>query len=92
MGQKIATKLLAWRWPMLLLAIAITACALPLSADLEFDRSLENMFSADDPLLPPLHKMQRTFGGNEVILLVYQDDDLMDPQGVGIRRLRQLTD
>ena len=92
MGQKIATKLLAWRWPMLLLALAITACALPLSTNLEFDRSLENMFSADDPLLPPLHKMQRTFGGNEVILLVYQDDDLMDPQGAGISRLRQVTD
>lgn len=92
MGQKIAAKLLAWRWPMLLLAIAMTACALPFSTNLEFDRSLENMFSADDPLLPSLHKMQRTFGGNEVILLVYQDEDLMDPQGTGISRLRQVTD
>ena len=72
--------------------MVITACALPLATNLEFDRSLENMFSANDPLLPPLRKLQRTFGGNEVILLVYQDDELLDPQGAGVNRLRQVTE
>ncbi|MFP6603518.1 MAG: MMPL family transporter [Pirellulaceae bacterium] len=92
LGQKIGTKLMAWRWPLLLLAAAITALTFPLSGGLEFDRSLENMFSADDPLLPPFRKLQRTFGGNAVVLLVYQDDALMDSQGAGIARVRKVSE
>ena len=92
MGQWLATKIMAWRWPLLLLAGVLSIATLPLATDLEFDRSLENMFAADDPLLPPFRKLQRTFGGNEVVLLVYQDPDLMDPEGAGIARVGQVSD
>jgi predicted RND superfamily exporter protein len=90
-GHKIATKLMAGRWVLLLLATIITAFSFPLSTTLEFDRSLENMFSSNDPLLPPLRKLQRTFGGNEIVLLVYQDPELMVPDGTGIDRVRRVS-
>ena len=91
MGHKIATKLMACRWLLLLLAAIITVVSFPLSTTLEFDRSLENMFSSNDPLLPPLRKLQRTFGGNEIVLLVYQDPELMVPDGTGIDRVRRVS-
>ncbi|MEO2023427.1 MAG: MMPL family transporter, partial [Pirellulaceae bacterium] len=91
MGHNIATKLIAGRWLLLLLAAIITVATFPLSTTLEFDRSLENMFSSKDPLLPPLRKLQRTFGGNEIVLLVYQDPGLMVPDGTGIDRVRRVS-
>ena len=91
MGHNIATKLMAGRWLLLLLAAIITVVTFPLSTTLEFDRSLENMFSSNDPLLPPLRKLQRTFGGNEIVLLVYQDPGLMVPDGTGIDRVRRVS-
>ena len=84
------TKLTQWRWWLLILAGVIASVAYPLAMSLEFDRALENMFSPHDPLLPPLRKLQRTFGGNEVVLLVYQDPQLMDPMGAGIENIRQV--
>ncbi|MDE0734502.1 MAG: hypothetical protein OSB47_01685, partial [Pirellulaceae bacterium] len=91
MRHNIATKLMAGRWLLLLLAAIITVVTFPLSTTLEFDRSLENMFSSNDPLLPPLRKLQRTFGGNEIVLLVYQDPGLMVPDGTGIDRVRRVS-
>ena len=56
---------------------------------LMYDRSVENMFAPDDPILNPYHKLQRTFGGNEVALAAYDDPELLTPQG--IERLERLT-
>jgi hypothetical protein len=54
---------------------------------LDFDRSIENMFAADDPLLRPYRKLKETFGGNEIVMAVYTDEDLLNPDGTGIERL-----
>jgi hypothetical protein len=56
---------------------------------LSFDRSIENMFAPDDPILEPYRQLKRTFGGNEVALAAYVDPQLLTPEGMD--RLETLT-
>jgi predicted RND superfamily exporter protein len=88
--SRIAEFLIAWRWPLFGLAVVATLASLWPARNLGFDRSVENMFSPDDPLLPPYQKLQRTFGGNEVVLAVYVDSDLMNADGSGLERLDEV--
>ncbi len=53
------------------------------------DRSLAAMFSADDPAILDYQRMQSTFGGNLVVMWVYEDDQLMTNEG--LRRSRFWT-
>lgn len=46
------------------------------------DRSLAAMFSPADPALNQYQHLQQTFGGNLVVMLVYDDAELMTPEGV----------
>jgi predicted RND superfamily exporter protein len=85
--QRFVDRLISWRLLLLVLGIAAAATALVPAGRLQFDRSIENMFAADDPLLKPYRKLKRTFGGNEIVLAVYTDDELLNPDGRGIRRL-----
>jgi predicted RND superfamily exporter protein len=88
--ETLLQNLVRCRW-LLLAAAAILAAAAWLPArDVAFDRSLENMFAEDDPLLVAYHKLKRTFGGNEIALLVYRDDVFAEG-GAGIRRLAQVS-
>ncbi|MCC9654411.1 efflux RND transporter permease subunit [Rhodopirellula halodulae] len=74
--------LVAWRWWLFgigcLLAIPLTIQ----QRDLGMDRSLASMFASDDPTLLQYQHLQRTFGGNLVVMLVYDDPDLMTAEGV----------
>ncbi|MEE8451856.1 MAG: hypothetical protein V3R99_08075 [Thermoguttaceae bacterium] len=80
-SRSISDLLIAWRIPLLLLGVAAAVAAYFPSQDLVFDRSIENMFAPDDPLLEPYAKLKRTFGGNEIVLAVYVDEDLLHPDG-----------
>jgi predicted RND superfamily exporter protein len=83
--------LIAFRVPLLILAAAIAVAGYGSSRRLDFNRSVEAVFAPDDPLLVVYRKLRRTFGGNEVVMAVYQDDDLLASDGSGIERLRQLS-
>jgi predicted RND superfamily exporter protein len=85
--RRISEFLIAWRWPLFALAVVASLASLWPADQLGFDRSIENMFVPNDPLLPPYRKLMRTFGGNEVVLAVYVDPELLDPAGEGIARL-----
>jgi len=88
-SQRITRWLIAWRWPLLVLgAIAVAAAWLP-AQNLGFDRSIENMFAPDDPLLPPFRQLKRTFGGDEIALAAYVDRELLSTEGLD--RLEELT-
>ncbi len=83
--------LLAWRWLLLLCGISLLLlCFLP-AGRVQFDRSIENMFAPDDPLLAPYERLKRTFGGNEVVLAVYHDPDLLDENRTGILHLVEIS-
>ena len=82
--------LIAWRIWLFLAALALGAAAFWPAGRIEFDRSVENMFAADDPLVEPYLKLRRTFGGNEIVMAVYADDGLLQADGSGIRRLAEV--
>ena len=89
-SERISDFLIAWRWPLFALALVAVAAALWPAGNLGFDRSIENMFAPDDPLLAPYQKLKSSFGGNEIVLAVYDDPELMNADGRGMRRLEQL--
>jgi uncharacterized protein len=91
LSERLITVLVNWRWLLLGLAIALAAAAYLPSRQVEFDRSIENMFAEDDPLLAPYRKLKRVFGGNEVAMVVYRDEHLLDPGGKGIRDLAEVS-
>jgi uncharacterized protein len=81
-NSSIASAMIAWRWPLAVFAVVILAIAWPLSRRLAMDRTIDQMFAADDPTLLAYHELRDSFGGNAAILLVYRDDDLMTAEGL----------
>lgn len=81
------------RWRYLFVAVvALGYClGLPLKK-LEFDRSLERMFADNDPVLVPFIHFQRTFGGNSVVLAVYEDEHLLHDDRSGLQRLERVSE
>ena len=51
--QRLIQSLVAARWFCLGVAILLTAVAIQPARQLQFDRSVENMFAPDDPLHSP---------------------------------------
>jgi hypothetical protein len=54
------------------------------------DRSIESMFAPDDPLLGPYLNLRDAFGGNAIVLAVYEDPQIWDASGVGVERLGRI--
>ncbi len=79
------------RWPLFVLALLLAAAAWWPAHQVRFDRSIENMFAADDPLLPPYLLLKEQFGGNEIVMAVYRDEQLLAPDGRGIERLEKIS-
>src|SRR5690606_13188132 len=71
--------LLAGRWILAIAGLIILAVAWPLAGRLQMDRTIEQMFPADDPTLLAYHELQQSFGGNAVVMLVYRDAELFTP-------------
>jgi predicted RND superfamily exporter protein len=80
-----------WRWPLLLTALVLGALAYFPAQHMAFDRSIENMFSSRDPVMQPFAHFKSLFGEHEVLLAVYEDPDLLNPDGSGIERVKQVS-
>ena len=61
-SERIANWLISRRAILLGVGILIAIAAYFPASDLRFDRSIENMFAADDPLLEPFQSARRRFG------------------------------
>src|SRR5688572_11358706 len=83
--------LLIARWPLLALAAILAIIAYAPSKRVRFDRTIENMFAKDDPLLAPYQRLKQQFGGNEVVMAVYRDEELLHASGRGIERLANIS-
>lgn len=90
--QRFVRLLIVGRWPLLGVAVLIAALAYWPAQQVRFDRSIERMFAQDDPLLPPYERLKARFGGNEIVLAVYADDELLAEGGSGLRRLAEVSD
>jgi len=91
LSERFAHRLVAWRWGLLGLGIVLAGLAWGPSRQVRFDRSIENMFAPDDPLLILYRKLKDEFGGNEIVMGVYEDPDLFAPDGKGIERVGEVS-
>jgi predicted RND superfamily exporter protein len=90
-AYRIVDFLVLARWPLFALAVVIAALAWYPAQQVRFDRSVENMFAPDDPLLPPYQRLKQEFGGNEIVMAVYEDEYFFTADGSGIRRNAELA-
>jgi hypothetical protein len=83
--------LIAARWPLFIVGLLLAAVTWFPAQHVSFDRSIEKMFAANDPLLAPYERLKRDFGGNEIVLAVYRDEQLLAPDGSGLQRLSTIS-
>lgn len=79
--------LLRCRWWLLGVAVVLSLASIWPATHLQFDRSIESVFPDDDPRLVSYQRLRDIFGGNEIVLAVYRDEDLFAPDGSGLRRV-----
>ncbi len=75
------------RWAIAI-ALLLTGLAMArMGQNVRTDRTLDSLFAPDDPVLADYLSLRRDFGGNEVVLLVYDDPQLWTAAGVATNRL-----
>lgn len=84
-----AGTLMRWRNWLFAAAAILTALAWGPASRLEFDQSIESLYSHNDPLLVAFRQSKATFGGDEIAFIAYTDPELNTPQGMS--RLRDLS-
>lgn len=81
-ARSLSATFIGIRWLLLLFGCVALLIAYPISQRLDFDRSVESMFDPVDPTVVAYRELQETFGGNIVVMLVYQDQDLTTSAGM----------
>ncbi len=76
-AARLADRMVELRVMLAVVASTILAVCAPLSQRLQMDRTINQMFAADDPTLVAYEELRAAFGGNAAVLLVYHDDELM---------------
>jgi len=82
-----ARKLIAARWILFLLGLILFGLAFPAAQRIRFERSIDSMFPADAPAYLAYRELQEQFGGNAVVMLVYQDSELTEDAGIERNRI-----
>jgi predicted RND superfamily exporter protein len=75
-------RLVDYRWLLAAAALALGVAGAWAGQRLALDRSIENMFAPDDPILAEYRQLQRTFGRHDIVLAVYSDPKLTTPEGI----------
>ena len=88
-SYRITRWLIEWRAPLLMVGLVTAVLSYGPAHRLEFDRSIENMFADDDPILEPYRELKRVFGGNEIGRAGYVDPQLLTLEG--LQRVERLT-
>ena len=71
-----------WRLPLWIIGAVLFGVAYPASKQLEFDRSIGAMFEPTDATFLAYQELQQSFGGNAVVMLVYDDRDFATTAGL----------
>ncbi len=85
-ADRLATQLVAWKWWLLAIGAIGFVPLVYLQTGLTMNRSLSAMFSPTDPAIVDYHRMQSHFGGNLVVMWVYDDEQLMTTEGLARSR------
>lgn len=89
-GSRIARTLIGWRYALLAVAALFVIAAFFMPQQVDFDRKVTNMIADKSGVLEPFLKLKRSFGGNEIVLAVYEDPNLLLENGEGIDRLESI--
>ncbi|MFN0054000.1 MAG: efflux RND transporter permease subunit [Planctomycetales bacterium] len=81
--------LIRFRLPLFWGAIGVTLLAIYPATQLTFDQSIETLYAPDDPHLLDYLESKRLFGGDELVGVAYQDEDLLAL--AGLERVRDLA-
>lgn len=89
-------RLIRYRTPLLIAAVLLTALAIPVAGKIAFDQSIESFYKADDPQLLEFLKSKELFGGDEFVIVAYEDSNLFEDDGFtltsdGEQRLRSFA-
>ncbi len=91
MSGWLAKQLVRWHIPLLFCATLVAIFSLAASRRLELEWNVEGMFPSGDPLVESYYDLQKRFGGNQVVLAVYRDAQLWNPDGSGLDRLETIS-
>lgn len=69
-------RLIAWKGGILLAGLISVIVAMPIAGRLALDQSIESFFAPDDPLIVAWRDSKAWFGGDEFILVAYEDPEL----------------
>lgn len=69
--------------------LALWLVAITPSGQLEIDRSITAMFNDSDPILVDYRRLQASFGGNAIVMLVYRDAQF--DSAAGFERNRKIS-
>ncbi|MFO0913945.1 MAG: MMPL family transporter [Pirellulales bacterium] len=86
-AARVSEWLVRQRFWLLALGVVLTLATLALPT-VDYDQSMESMFSADDPALVAYGQLKRAFGGNEVVLVVYTDPGYWQQSSESVERMR----
>ena len=74
--QRIISRLVQMRFGLLAVVVILTALAWPVSQRLAFDQSIESLYAEEDPHLEDYLESKSLFGGDEFVIVAYQEDEL----------------
>ncbi|MEX0718477.1 MAG: MMPL family transporter [Planctomycetaceae bacterium] len=95
-AERVAGFLVRVRSLLFPIALLLVAVAWPVAQRLEFEQSIEALYRPDDPVLVDYLESKRLFGGDELVLVAYDDGQLLQPNGLdltaeAVRRVRELA-
>ena len=80
--QRFSHHLLNFRWPLAAIGLVCLFACYSSSTRLEMDRRVASLFAPDDPTFLDYHRFKGAFGENEVIIVMYRDDELSTTSGM----------
>src|SRR5687768_6015725 len=84
-----ARRLIQVRFAIWFIVLAAAGILWWVSEPIAFDQSIEGFFPADDPDLTTYHDARRSFGSDDILFVVYDDDGLWS--AAGMSRLKLLA-
>ncbi|QDT39648.1 efflux RND transporter permease subunit [Stratiformator vulcanicus] len=74
--------LIRYRIPLLLVAVIATLLAIRPAMQLDFDRTIESLYAPDNPRLLEFQKSRRLFGGDEFVVVAWEQDDALSDESL----------
>ena len=79
---KLAGFILAWRWPLMIAVLVLTAFFFYEMRGIKMDNSNETYFVEEDQTLGTYHRFHDTFGNDEFVYILFETGDFFQPETV----------